>query len=326
MNTDGLGWTTSAIRQAQLIEWIIPKQDAPTYVPVKSFYDALPDQRANDNDIAYADLKHLEQLGLLDLALGMGGIDAFDVRVTAEARDLAEQRQAARADRSRRRAACRIAMLDWLLSIDAVREFNQPARDSMLDSPAHGFWHGQPFTDEDDLDQAAAWLFGNGLVKGPTVDQAQGPVQLYLTDAGVTCAERYDSDVDRYAQAQAQQKLAGGFNLSFGGDNYGQVAGHHARQEQHNTTGASAEELRGYVVALAELVRAFAPQATSLDSLQAAALAAARDGAVDKPVLQRFGDWVLSVIKQGVNAAVVPAVTATVTTMMLEAGRLTGRL
>ncbi len=82
----------------------------------------------------------------------MGGIDAFDVRVTAEARDLAEQRQAARADRSRRRAACRIAMLDWLLSIDAVREFNQPARDSMLDSPAHGFWHGQPFTDEDDLD------------------------------------------------------------------------------------------------------------------------------------------------------------------------------
>ncbi len=48
MNTDGLGWTTSAIRQAQLIEWIIPKQDAPTYVPVKSFYDALPDQRANE--------------------------------------------------------------------------------------------------------------------------------------------------------------------------------------------------------------------------------------------------------------------------------------
>ena len=37
----------------------------------------------------------------------------------AEARDLAERRQAARADRGRRRAASRVAMLDWLYSRDA---------------------------------------------------------------------------------------------------------------------------------------------------------------------------------------------------------------
>ncbi len=64
-------------------------------------------------------------------------------------------------------------MLDWLYSRDAVREFNQPARDLVLDSSAHGFWYGQPFMD-DDLDGAAAWLFRNGYVKGITVAEAEG--------------------------------------------------------------------------------------------------------------------------------------------------------
>jgi hypothetical protein len=322
MNTDGLGWTSSEIRQAQLIEWIIPQQNVGTYVPVKAFYDALRDLSANTDEVAYGDLRRLEQLSLLDLALGMGGLDAFHVRATAGARDLAEQRQSARADRGRRRAACRVAMLDWLYSHDAVREFNQRARELMLSSSAHGLWYGQPFTD-DDLDGAAAWLFRNGYVKGITVDQAEGPVRLYLTDTGLTCAERYDSDVDRYAQDQQRQ---GGYSVNFGGDNYGQVAGHHARQEQHITTNASAEELRGYIVALAELVRAHVPQATAADTQLGVALAAARDGAVDKSVLQRFGDWVLSIFNHGATAALVPAVSSTVTAMMLEAGRQTGHL
>lgn len=332
MNTDGLGWTASQIRQALLLEWIIPQQTASNYVPVRPFYDALADQSANADETAWADLQHLGQLGLLDLsALGIGGIEGWDVRVTAEGRNLAEQRQTARADRSRRRAACRMGMLDWLYQQDAVSEFNPPARKRMLDSPAHGFWHGQPFTDEpftddNDLDYAAAWLFRNGYVKGSTVDEARGPVQLYLTDQGLTCAERYDSDVDRYAQAQQQQGQGGGsvVNYSFGGANYGQVAGHQAHQEQHNTTGASAEELRNLIAAVAELVRTAAPQESGLDAWQAAALAAARDGAVDKSALQRFGEWAISIVKQGVNAALVPAVTSTVTTMMLEAGKLTG--
>jgi hypothetical protein len=47
---------------------------------------------------------------------------------------------------------------------------------------------------------------------------------------------------------------------------------------------------------------------------------------VDKSVLQRFGDWARSVVKQGINAAVVPAISSSVTAMMLEAGRLTGHL
>jgi hypothetical protein len=74
------------------------------------------------------------------------------------------------------------------------------------------------------------------------------------------------------------------------------------------------------------LVRIFAPQVTDLNAQKAAALAAAQDGAVDKSVLQRFGDWAKSVVMQGVSAAVVPAVSSSVTAMMLEAGRLTGHV
>ena len=323
MNYEGLGWAPSDIRQAQLLEWIIARQDANTYVPVEAFYDALPDQGAND-DIAYADLKLLEEQGLLDLALGMGGVGAFDARAGAAGRLLAEQRRAARASRSRRRAAARVALLDWLLAVDALSEFNMPARGSMLESHEHGYWFGQPFT-EDDLDQASDWLARNNFVSGVLVDQFAGPIRLRLLDAGVICAEKYDADPERYAQAERQQ-TAGSYIISFGGDNYGQVAGHNARQEQHNTTAAAAEELRNQIVALAALVRTFAPQATDVDAQQAAALTAAQDRAVDKLALQRFGEWAKSVVMQGVNAAVVPAVSASVTAMMLEAGRLTGHI
>lgn len=325
MKAEGLGWTRSEIRQAQLLEWIIPQQNSSNYVGVKAFYDnALADQDADPVETAWADLQHLGAEHLLDLALG-GGIEGFDVRVTAEGREVAERRQAARANRTRRRAACRMAMLDWLCQQDAVSELDQPAREAMLKSSEHGVWHGQPFT-EGDLDYAAAWLFRNGFVKGITTGEDAGPVRLYLTDAGLTCAERYDSNVDSYSEAQAQQ-AGGGFSLTVAGDNYGQMAaGHHARQEQHNTAGASAEDLRRYITALQELLRAHAPQAPGLEEQLATAMDAARDGAVDESVLERFGSWVVSVFKQGATNALVPAVSSTVTMMMLEAGKLTGHL
>jgi hypothetical protein len=322
MSKQGLGWTASEIRQAQLVEWIVPQQNAANYVPVKPFYEALSDQSANTNEIAHADLQRLGQQGLLDLALGLGGMEAFDVRVTAEARELAEQRQAARADRSQRRTACRVAMVDWLYSVEAVSELNLPVRNLMLDSPAHGVWYGQPFT-EGDIDGAAAWLFRNGYVKGITIDQAEGPVRLYLTDAGVECAERYDSDVDRYSEARRMQ--GSGMIVSFGGSNYGQVAGDYAHQVQNNV-GATADELRKQIVAIAELVRSLVPEANGIDTQRDAALAAARDGAVNRSVLQRFADWALSVVRQGATAAVVPAVASATTAMLMEAGRLTGHL
>src|SRR6266516_6999700 len=102
---------------------------------------------------------------------------------TSQARDLAEHMQAARDDKRRRKEACRDAMVAWLYSRDATSEMEMPPRDAMLDDPRHGLWFAEPFTDAD-LGTAAAWLERKGMVKGSSVEEAEGPVRLYLTDAG----------------------------------------------------------------------------------------------------------------------------------------------
>jgi hypothetical protein len=44
MDHRGWGWTQSEVRQAQLVEWLVPQSSSVTYVPVGPFYDALQDQ------------------------------------------------------------------------------------------------------------------------------------------------------------------------------------------------------------------------------------------------------------------------------------------
>jgi hypothetical protein len=117
-----------------------------------------------------------------------------------EARAFAEDLQAARGSKQRRRAACRDAMVDWVYSVDAVRPPGV-ARDTMLRDPQRGYYYAQPFS-ADDLDTAAAWLHRQGLARGTMIDQAEGPVVLYLTDAGVKCAEESDSDTDAFLKPQ----------------------------------------------------------------------------------------------------------------------------
>ena len=110
------------------------------------------------------------------------------------------------------------------------------------------------------------------------------------------------------------------------GSNHGplQVAGDYAHQVQQ--IGATAEHLRDLITSIAELVRLAAPAADDLEAQQAAALAAAKDGAVDQSVIKRFAAWVLAVVGKGVSAALVPAVTAATNDMLHEAGRLAGHL
>jgi len=322
MNERGWGWTPSEIRQIQLVEWLVP-QWSEQYVPVKPFYDALADQGANTSPVAYADLKLLEERSLIDWAAGIGGIEVIDVMPKAEARGLAEQLHAARANKRLRKAACRDAMVDWLHSHDATSDADMLNRETMLADQPWGMWFAEPFSD-DDLDAASAWLDRQGLVKGIMTGEDQGPIHLYLTDAGVRCAEDYDSDADRYLEARAARTGTGPtFNI---GSNSGpfQVAGDHAHQVQN--IGVSAEHLRELITSVADLVRHVAPGASEIDAEQQTALAAAGDGAVDQSALRRFADWVLSVVRTGATAALVPAVSAATNEMLQEAGRLTGHL
>ena len=201
MGERGWGWTASKIRQVRFIEWLVPQSSSATYVPVKPFYDAQPDPGALTIRVVHDELRELELRSLIHLAAGLGGIDAFDALATAQGRLLAEDVQARRADKRLRRAACRDAMVDWLSSQDASTPLRQPARDRMLADPRYGTWLAEPFSEED-LDAAAAWLHGQRLIDGMTVDECEGPVRLYLTDAGVTCAEEFCSDTAQYVAAQ----------------------------------------------------------------------------------------------------------------------------
>lgn len=113
----------------------MPQSSSVTYVPVKPFYDAQPEHDALTIRVVHDELRELEQRSLIDLAAGMGGIEAFDALATAQGRRLAEELQARRADKRLRKVACRDAMVDWLYARDATSSLTQPARDEMLADP-----------------------------------------------------------------------------------------------------------------------------------------------------------------------------------------------
>src|SRR5258708_1796472 len=210
-------------------------------------------------------------------------------------RDYGTRLSSTRADASKRRIACRDAMVAWLCSCDAMSPDPQrmKLRDTMRAETRYGYWFGQPFT-SGDLDDAAGWLYRQGMVSGGVIDQSQGPVQLYLTDAGAACAENFNSDVRAYLAAQ-RQVPTGSPHLGIGAiDGPVQIAGDNASQVQN--VGAGADELRKQIVAVAELVRVLVPGVNGIDSQERTALAAARDGVVDRSVLHRFADCVMTTV------------------------------
>lgn len=206
MGERGWGWTASWIRQVRFIEWLAPLSLSATFVPVKPFYDAQPDRESLTVQVIHDELRQLEQQSFIHLAAGLGGLEAFDALATARGRLMAEDVQARRSDRRLRKVACRDAMVDWLSSQDASSPLSQPARSLMLADPRYGTWLAEPFS-EADLDEASAWLHKQHLVDGMTVDECEGPVRLYLTDAGVACAEEFCSDTASYVKADRSAAL-----------------------------------------------------------------------------------------------------------------------
>lgn len=316
----GWGWKSSRIRQAQLIEWI-SQQEGYSCRPVE-FYDSLPDQAMNRPDVAHDDLKLLEDRSLIKLFAGGAGIQGMEILLFPGIRDLAEEMRDNRASRSARRVACRDAMVAWLWTHDALSHATRQVRAEMLNESGFSVWFAEPFSDAD-LDTAAAWLKHHGLVDGVGAEETQGPFLLFLTDEGAECAERFESDTDRWKQAQ-QQSRDPGMVVTFGGDNYGQVARDHSHQVQN--IGASAAHLRELITSLAELVHSLVPEASDFAGEREEALAAATDGAVDRSRLQRFRDWALAIVARGASAAFVPAVTAATDDMLREAERLASHL
>jgi hypothetical protein len=324
VNERGWGWTASEIRRVQLLEWVAAEsvKHPEQYVEVKAFYDARSDQSENDIGVAFGDLAYLTEARLIANGSGIGGIESMAVMLTPQGHDFRERLQAKRAHKGQRRTACRDAMVAWLYAADATIIERMVLRKPILEDSQHGMWLAAPFTPAD-LADAAVWLRDQGLVAGLEIDQDPGPIRLYLTGPGIACVERLGSDTRRYEEERMGHHSGPTVNI---GHNSGpfQVAGDHAHQVQQ--LGASAEHLRELIASITELIRLVAPDAGDVDSQQAAALAAAKDGAIDRPAIKRFADWVLAVVGKGASAALTPAVTAATNDMLHEAGRLTGHL
>lgn len=275
----------------------------------------------NTYQIARGDLDFLHSGSLLRLAAGLGGIESLDVMATPQGRAFAEELKAARDNKQRRRTACRDAMVDWLYSRDAL---SPPGviRETMLEDPQRGYWFAEPFSD-DDLDSAAAWLCRQRLADGTLVDQAQGPIILYLTDAGVTCAEDFGSDTG--ACLDKQQYRAAGPTVHIGVNRAPvQVAGDRARQVQN--LGTRPDDLRELIAGITEIVRALVPDVPDARLEEQAALAAISDSGVDRPALERFRDWTVRTVRAGATSAAVAAVSSATTTLLIEASHLASHL
>jgi len=320
----GWGWPTSETRRAQLIEWVVHRSaEEPdgVWVPVDPFYRALPDQSMNKYVTALDDLNDLERRSLLELANSFGGVESLAVRaVTPAGRAFAEDLQAARGSKQRRRSACRDAMVDWLYAGDAVSPPGM-VRDTMMQDPQRAYFFAEPFS-ADDLDAAAAWLYRQGLVGGTMSKKARGPVVLYLTDTGVKCAEEFGSDTDGYLQRQQHRVPGPTVNIGTNSAPF-QVAGDHAQQVQNIGTSA---DLRLLITGIAEIVRALVPDVADADAQEQAALAAVSDTEVDRSVLERFRNWTVSTVRAGATGAAVAAVSSATTTLLIEAGHLASHL
>jgi hypothetical protein len=196
----------------RLAEWLAQNQIEPSVTySVTEFYNDLPDQSQNRWDTAHGDLKWLEARGLISLHATLGGIEGLSVVIKACLPRLRGRRPGTAREQGSAQGG--------LLRCDgapAVRARGSGTwtghagpRCHMADT-WHGPWYAGPFS-EADLDDAADWLHRNGLVGGVTVDQALGPVRLYLTDEGVRCAEDFDSDTNAY---MADQRRPAGMQRS----------------------------------------------------------------------------------------------------------------
>lgn len=265
-------------------------------------------------------MNELERRSLIDLANSFGDVYALGAQSTPQGRAFADDLRAARSNTQRRRAACRDAMVDWLYSRDGV---DPPGvvRDTMSQD-RRGYFFAEPFTDND-LDSAAAWLYRQGLVKGAMVDQALGPVRLYLTDAGVKCVEEFGAETGGYLGGQRSQ--TSGPNVYIGTNSAPfQIAGDYAHQVQN--IGTSADDLRQLIAVITTILRALVPDVPDVDAEEQAALAAVGDLSVDRSALERFCAWTVNTVRTGVNAAAVGVVSSATTTLLIEAAKLSGHL
>jgi hypothetical protein len=260
-----------------------------------------------------------------------GGINPSqaNVSITEAGRSKVKEIWEGRASKPARVAACRSSLLWWLYSQDAIGPSRSLGEESFF-SDRRSVYCGQQLSHGEFL-AAHGWLQRRGLVDGTDPDEVEIPIRIYLSDAGVSCIERYDGEADKYLEAMEQkqpsQHSPSGPVINIHGGQVQMATGDYSQQTMN--VGLAAEQLVLVINGVAEMLHGL-----RLDAGHGVTLERVRQDAVDDVTserpsgqgVRRFYDWVLGCVSQGSSTALAAAVTAAANGMLHDVEQLSRAL
>jgi hypothetical protein len=189
---------------------------------------------------AYALLRYAKGKGTVDDRYSTMGIPAANL--TPHGINVMEERHRRRSSPVARSMAARRGLLNWLWA-QKDEGIEYPAVSGILNTQ-HSIFEGAQLTAED-IDRAATYLDGKGLIKGMKIDQQRAPVKAEITAEGQDCVEHFDGDVSAY-----EQRHRGTIYNNFLPNAKGVIIGEQQNFTQNNTDGVDPTlfvQLAGYV-------------------------------------------------------------------------------
>jgi len=321
MGDSGWGGTEQEHRIIGLLVWLSEQSNG--FVNAGDFYEQQPSRTHQ----VLGDIQLLADRGLVDAAIGGGGIGALEVSLTGSGSQEAAKYRAEQQRRRPREWACRSAAVAWLDELDAVGSLAKSTTWSGFTQHSLAQYYGTRFSG-DDVDAAAAWLKRNGLIEGVTVAEMDGPVRSFLTDKGQDCVENYDSDVRAYlADMQQRGRQQPTVSVHVGGNVSGnmQIAGRNGTQTINVTS--SLEGLTLAIQGISQIVRDLGyaeGQEAELQQVTKDAIDELGSEASDLSALRHFGQWVIGCAEQGGQAAIIAAVTLVTSGALQSAEQILG--
>jgi hypothetical protein len=260
---------------------------------------------------AYKDVSSLDDRGLaVKHVLMGGGPQSVRAQITGYGSARLDELDAGIANKANRRWACRVSLVEWMYDEDAVSLASGLSWDAIYTTP-FGSFYGVPF-EVSDIDAASDFLSRKDLCDGVETMQFAGPVQIYLTDEGLVCAEDFGSDVKRYLASKEGTPVGDTFHVS--GQNNQVVKGDHAQQVMH--LAPTTEQIALVIGGLVEIVHALNLVDEDLDADAQEAVADVLSGQPTGEAPRRF----LGKIRRAATESASPAVAKVIVTAVEAVG------
>lgn len=259
--------------------------------------------------IAFAELTHLDDIGMIEKHFATGGLQSLRAKLTASGREFLNTVDNHLASKAERAWAARISLLDFAYDGDAVDARSGVGWQDMFLSGFGTYWTG-PFEIKD-LERASAFLAEKGLITGQEVAEFTGPVVVWLTPDGEACAEDWQCDVKEFLRMK--ESKASGDIFNFHASNNQVVKGDHAKQEMN--VGVTSEELQVLFEGLVTMVRGLGLDPDHeldepLTTTQADLASEAPTGEPGKKMLRKLRKVVATGAQPGVQAVITKAIEA----------------